>query len=416
MMDRQIALEILLKYKQNHSYLNLALNARFASCDLSRQQKDFITRVVYGTVQNLLLLEYILKPHLKTRVKTYEKMLLLMSIYQHYFMNAIPDYAVIYEAVELAKKQKGMKTARFINALLQKIFASSYDLQDLSYLERLSIETSHPLWLVKMLVKQYGQQEAQKICHANNEVPYQCARVNTLLTNRQELLKDPKWQPAVLSPDGVYYLGHHIASTEAFQSGKVTIQDESSQMVARLLAPSCQDRVLDMCCAPGSKTSHLAALMQNQGQIEAYDLYEHKIALVNQQLQRLKVMNVQTHVGDSTLLKEQYPTCYFDKILLDAPCSGLGVLSRKPEIKYHESSAMDEIIKIQEKLLENAYLLLKNGGNMVYSTCTINKKENEKQIEQFMKKHADMKKKQDMTILPYQYHSDGFYMCLLEKE
>ena len=138
--------------------------------------------------------------------------------------------------------------------------------------------------------------------------------------------------------------------------------------------------------------------------------------LVKQQLERLHVKNVQTHVHDSTLLKDIYPPLTFDKILCDAPCSGLGVLARKPEIKYQDSSAMDEIMIIQEKLLENAYFLLKKGGNIVYSTCTINKKENEKQIAKFITKYPDMKKRKELTILPYQYHSDGFYMCLLEKE
>ena len=415
-MERQIALEILLKFKQDKSYLNLTINAYFNRYDLTRQQKDFITRVVYGTVQNMLLLEYILKPHLHMRVKIYEKMLLLMSLYQHEMMDSIPDYAIINEAVELSKKKKGMKTARFIHAILQKTFQSSYQLDDLPPLERISIATSHPLWLVKMFDKQYGYEETNRICHAFLEVPHHCARVNTLLTSKEALLKDSKWQEAKLSPDGLYYSGHHIASDEAFIKGYVTIQDESSQLVARLLNPQASDYVLDMCCAPGSKTTHLAMLMNNQGSIEAYDLYAHKIDLVQQQIQRLKVKNVHTHVGDSTLLKDVYPSESFDKILCDAPCSGLGVLARKPEIKYHESSAMDEMIAIQEKLLENAYFLLKKGGNIVYSTCTLNKKENEKQIEKFMTKYPDMKKRKELTILPYQYHSDGFYMCLLEKE
>lgn len=415
-MERQLVLEILLKFKQEQSYLNLTINQYFKRYSLTRQQKDFITRVVYGTVQNMLLLEYILKPHLHMRVKAFEKMLLLMSIYQHEMMDNIPDYAIINEAVELAKKKKGMKTARFIHAILQNVFQSSYQLDDLPPLERLSIETSHPLWLVKMLNKQYGYEETVRICQAFLDVPGHCARVNTLLTSQVEMLQDDKWQKAKLSPDGLYYREHHIASTEAFVKGYVTIQDESSQLVARLLNPNAEDYVLDMCAAPGSKTSHLAMLMQNQGCIEAYDLYEHKIELIKQQMERLHVINVKTHVGDATMLKEIYPAQTFDKILCDAPCSGLGVLARKPEIKYHDSSAMDEIMAIQEKLLENAYFLLKKGGNIVYSTCTINKKENEKQIEKFMIKYPDMKKRKELTILPYQYHSDGFYMCLLEKE
>ncbi|WP_270525889.1 16S rRNA (cytosine(967)-C(5))-methyltransferase RsmB [Longibaculum muris] len=415
-MDRLIALEILLKYKQEKSYLNLTINSYFQKYELSRSQKDFITRVVYGTVQNQIYLEYVLKPHLKTRVKSYEKMLLLMSLYQHLMMDAIPDYAIINEAVNLAKKKKGIRTSQFINAVLKQAFLNQPSLEELSKEERLSIETSHPLWMVKMLCKQYGYSITQKICQANNEPPLKCARVNTLLTSQDELLKDELWQKGELAKDALYYQGGNIAYTKEFQEGLVTIQDESSQLVAPYLSPQPGDYVLDMCAAPGSKTTHLAALMHNQGKIDAYDLYEHKIPLIQQQLTRLQVSIVDVKAYDSTKLIELYPPLTFDKILLDAPCSGLGVLARKPEIKYHESNAMDEIIQIQQKLLENAYPLLKNGGNIVYSTCTINKKENEKQIQAFIKRHPDMKVIKEQTILPFEYHSDGFYMCLLEKE
>lgn len=415
-MDRLIALEILLKYKQEKSYLNLTINSYFQKYELSRSQKDFITRVVYGTVQNQIYLEYVLKPHLKTRVKSYEKMLLLMSLYQHLMMDAIPDYAIINEAVNLAKKKKGIRTSQFINAVLKQAFLTQPSLEELSKEERLSIETSHPLWMVKMLCKQYGYSTTQKICQANNEPPLKCARVNTLLTSQDELLKDELWQKGKLAKDALYYQGGNIAYTKEFQEGLVTIQDESSQLVAPYLSPQPGDYVLDMCAAPGSKTTHLAALMHNQGKIDAYDLYEHKIPLIQQQLTRLQVSIVDVKAYDSTKLIELYPPLTFDKILLDAPCSGLGVLARKPEIKYHESNAMDEIIQIQQKLLENAYPLLKNGGNIVYSTCTINKKENEKQIQAFIKRHPDMKVIKEQTILPFEYHSDGFYMCLLEKE
>jgi len=415
-MDRQIALEILVKYKQEHSYLNLTIHAYYQKTTLTKEQKNFITRIVYGTVQNMLYLEYMLEPYLKGRVKTFEKMLLLMSLYQYYFMDSIPDYAIVHEAVQLAKKKKGHKTAQFINAVLKNAIANRRSLDNLDYLQRLSIETSHPLWLVKMLVKQYGIEETQKICWADNETPRKTARVNTLKTVLDTILLDPAWQKGELSPDGLYYHGGNIAHTEFYQQGYVTIQDESSQMVARLLNPQAHEYVLDMCCAPGSKTSHLAALMGNQGVIEAYDLHAHKIPLVENQMKRLGVDIVKVHAYDSTCLNELYPPATFDKILLDGPCSGLGVLARKPEIKYQDSSSMDEIIKIQQKLLENAYFLLKNHGRIVYSTCTINKKENEKQIQQFMKNHPDMKVLKDITILPYQYHSDGFYMCLMEKE
>lgn len=414
-MDRQIALEILLKYKQEKSYLNLTLNDYFHKYSLPQEKKDFITRLVYGTVQNQLYLEYMLEPYIQTRVKAYEKMLLLMSLYQHYFLDNIPDYAIVSEAVNLAKKKKGIKTAQFINAVLKQALLNQRSLDTLNELERLSIETSHPLWMVKMFNKQYGFSITKKICYANNEVPYKTARINTIKTTMEDILKNPLYKKGQLCEDTVYYTGAHIAFSDEFKDGKVTIQDESSQCVARLLNPQKNDVVLDMCCAPGSKTTHMAALMENQGTIEAYDLYEHKIPLVLQQCDRLGIEIVHAHAYDSTHLIDLYPSQSFDKILLDGPCSGLGVLARKPEIKYHDSSIMDEIIMIQEKLLENAYALLKNDGKMVYSTCTINKKENEKQIQAFIKRHPDMSIIEEKTILPFEYHSDGFYMCLLQK-
>lgn len=415
-MDRQLALEILVKYKQEGSYLNLTLNSYFSRYTLTKEQKDLITRIVYGTVQNMLFLEYTIKPYVKGRIKTFEKMLLLMSVFQHFYMDSIPDYAIVNEAVNLAKKKKGIKTAQFINAVLKKTLNSPVNLDGVDELEKLSIETSHPLWMVKMFNKQYGFEKTKKICYADNEVPYKSARVNTLKTTRENLLQDSLFEKGKLSEDCLYYHGGNIAHTRYFQEGMLTIQDESSQMVARLLNPQPNEYVLDMCCAPGSKTSHLAALMKNQGRIDAFDLYEHKIPLVQNQMERLGVSNVHVQAHDSTLLMELYPSQTFDKILLDGPCSGLGVLSRKPEIKYHDSSAMDEIIRIQEKLLENAYELLKNGGKMVYSTCTLNKKENEKQVDALILRHPNMKRLKEITILPYEYHSDGFYMCLLEKE
>ena len=416
-MERQLALEILMKYKQEGSYLNLTLNSYFSRYELSKEEKNFITQVVYGTVQNMLLLEYILKPYVQGRVKAYEKMLLLMSIYQHRFMNSIPDYAIVNEAVNLAKKKKGKKTSQFINAVLKKAFQDDVIEFPKDPLEALSIQTSHPLWMVKMFTKQYGFEKTEKICIADNEVPYKSARVNTLKISREDLFnQDSQFEKGLLSEDCVYYHGGNIAHTSYFQEGLVTIQDESSQMVARLLNPTAGDYVLDMCCAPGSKTSHLAALMNNQGRIDAFDLYEHKVPLVENQMRRLGIDIVHVQAHDSTLLNEIYQPETFDKILLDGPCSGFGVMARKPEIKYHDSNAMDQIIEIQQKLLENAYELLKIGGKMVYSTCTINKKENEKQVDVFLQKHPCMKKRKEITILPYEYHSDGFYMCLLEKE
>jgi 16S rRNA (cytosine967-C5)-methyltransferase len=412
-MERELALEILIAYERDHTYLNIALNHALESHEV---KKDLVAALVYGTIQYRLRLEYELEPQIaRRRVKVFERMLLLMSVYKHLYLS-MPDYAIVDSSVELAKKKKGKRTSQFINGVLRTTFKNPRSLEGLKEEEALSIKESHPLWMVKMLVSQYGLEETKKVLKANNEVPYKTARINTLKTSRDDFLENhPDFIASQNSPYALFYKGGNIAHTDAYKEGLVTIQDESSQMAASLLDPKEGEAVLDMCAAPGSKTTELAMLMNNIGSIDAFDLYEHKIKLIHENANRLGVSIINASCGDATDL-EVFKGKTYDKILLDGPCTGLGVLARKPEIRYHDSSIMDEIIPIQKKLLENAYKLCKMGGNIVYSTCTINKKENEKQISAFLKAHGDMVMIKEATILPYMYHSDGFYMCLLKKE
>lgn len=415
-MARIHAYRILNQYFEDESFLNIALNEKLKKSELKREDKDLCTTIVYGTIQNLLAIQYQLQPYIKgKRVKKKIKTLLYLSLYQLMYLDKIPEYAVINEAVNIAKKQ-GYQTSKFVNAVLRNFVRNERrSLEGLDELERISIETSHPLWMVKMFNKQYGLEKTKKICLEDNTPPTRSGRVNTLKASKEELLKEGCFKEGTLSKDALLYDKGNLALTSYFKEGKVTIQDESSQLVARLLNPQKTDYVLDMCSAPGSKTTHLSALMENQGKIEAYDLYEHKVKLVEYNLRRLGVKNVHIQAGDSTKLKEVYPEKTFDRILLDAPCSGFGVLKRKPEIKYHDSSIMDGLVSLQELLLENAYYLLKNDGTMVYSTCTINKKENELMIQKFIEKHPDMEVIKQRTILNYEYHTDGFFMCKMKK-
>lgn len=415
-MARIHAYRILNQYFEDESFLNIALNEELKKSELKREDKDLCTTIVYGTIQNLLAIQYQLQPYIKgKRVKKKIKTLLYLSLYQLMYLDKIPEYAVINEAVNIAKKQ-GYQTSRFVNAVLRNFVRNERrSLEGLDELERISIETSHPLWMVKMFNKQYGLEKTKKICLEDNTPPTRSGRVNTLKASKEELLKEGCFKEGTLSKDALLYDKGNLALTSYFKEGKVTIQDESSQLVARLLDPQKTDYVLDMCSAPGSKTTHLSALMENQGKIEAYDLYEHKVKLVEYNLRRLGVKNVHIQAGDSTKLKEVYSEKTFDRILLDAPCSGFGVLKRKPEIKYHDSSIMDGLVSLQALLLENAYYLLKNDGTMVYSTCTINKKENELMIQKFIEKHPDMEVIKQRTILNYEYHTDGFFMCKMKK-
>ena len=412
---RQIAIDILMKYKQENSYLNIELNHVLNKHELSKEDKDLITRIVYGTVQNEIYLDYQLAPYVKTKIKKYDHMVLLMSLYQLIFLTKIPDYAIINEAVNLVKHKGGKYRSQVVNAILRNFLRQGcIDIEGTEE-EKLSISTSTPLWLVKMLIKQLGKETTQKVLASYHEVPTLAARVNTLKTSRDEILKNYDVQVGYLSQDAILFKSGNIANTDLFKQGLVSVQDESSQMVALLLNPAKHSRVLDMCSAPGSKTTHLSAIMENTGMIEAIDLYEHKIQLIQNNAKRLNATNIHAQAYDSTKLTDLFEKESFDSILLDGPCSGLGVIRRKPEIKYLPSTNMDEIIVLQRKLLENAYLLLKKGGHLVYSTCTINKKENQLQVIDFIKHHQDMKVVEERLVLPFEYHSDGFYMCKLEK-
>ena len=326
---RQIAIDILMKYKQENSYLNIELNHVLNKHELSKEDKDLITRIVYGTVQNEIYLDYQLAPYIKTKIKKYDHMVLLMSLYQLIFLTKIPDYAIINEAVNLVKHKGGKYRSQVVNAILRNFLRQGcIDIEGTEE-EKLSISTSTPLWLVKMLIKQLGKETTQKVLGSYHEVPTLAARVNTLKTSRDEILKNYDVQVGYLSQDAILFKSGNIANTDLFKQGLVSVQDESSQMVALLLNPAKHSRVLDMCSAPGSKTTHLSAIMENTGMIEAIDLYEHKIQLIQNNAKRLNATNIHAQAYDSTKLTDLFEKESFDSILLDGPCSGLGVNQKK---------------------------------------------------------------------------------------
>ena len=272
-MARENAFMILNQYFEDESFLNIALNEQLKKSNLKREDKDLCTTIVYGTIQNLLYIQYQLQPYIKgKRVKKKIRALLYMSLYQLIYLDKIPEYAIINEAVKIAKKE-GYQTSRFVNAVLRNFTRNERrSLEELDELEKISIMTSHPLWMVKMFNKQYGLEKTKMICEEDNMPPTRSGRVNTLKTTKEELLKESCFEEGTLSQDALLYKRGNLAYTSYYKEGKVTIQDESSQLVARLLDPQKTDYVLDMCSAPGSKTTHLAALMENQGKIEAYDI------------------------------------------------------------------------------------------------------------------------------------------------
>ncbi len=414
---REAAVEIIQRVMMG-GYLNLTLNSYLEKYDFSKTDGALLTRIVYSVMTHRLTLEYGMKEVIEgKKLKPYEKAVLLCGYCQMVYFDRIPDYAIINESVALVKKKRGKQAAGFINALLRQLVKRKEIVIDVANeLEYFSIQYSQPLWLVKMLFKQYGKDEALKIFEAFQKTPPLTARLNTLKASKEEVMQTyPKIKAGKLADNSLIFPFGNIANHLLFKEGKVSVQDEASQKVAEFLNVKPHMRVLDMCAAPGSKTTHLAMLMENTGSIHAYDIHEHKIALIKKNAERLGCTNIQAKAYDATRLDEIEALESFDAILLDGPCSGLGVLGRKPEIRYHDSSVMDELIKTQSKLLKTAEKLLKNGGILVYSTCTLNKKENEKNIERFMEDCPMMYKEEEQTILPYTYQSDGFYMVKLVK-
>jgi len=416
---RLIALNALIDIISKKGYSNLVVNQTINKSNLSPQDRSLLTKIVYGTLQNYYLLEWEVNKYISNKTNSKIKLLLLMSCYQLRFLDNVPSYAIINEAVSITKVIQCSWAAGFVNAVLRKLNDNPQGpkLDDFkAEFEYYSIKYSYPYWLIKMWVKHYGEEVTLKILQDKRE-PNISLRVNTLKTTKENLLKNPSFIEGNLSPDALIYKGEEgLGTLQELKDGLVVVQDEASQMSALTLNPSKNTRVLDMCAAPGTKSTHLAQIMENTGEITAIDLHEHRVELIKESLIRLGVNSVKTLVYDSTKLEELYQNESFDYILLDAPCSGFGVAKRKPDIliNTHQES-LDEIINLQSKLLKVASNLLKKGGFMVYSTCTLNKKENELQIANLLKERKDIKLINEQTIYPFLYDSDGFYIARLEK-
>ena len=407
MSAREYAWTILQRVLLENGYANLLL--RSMPKEYSRSDRNLITEIVYGTLRNKSMLEFQRKDLVKGRLRPRTAILLDMSVYQILYLSRIPAYAVIDEAVSLAqKKEKG-----FVNAVLRAI-AKRGEVkpeQDGS-LETLAIETSHPLFLLKLWTAHYGRETAEAIAKHNQQRPKMYGRLNTLKCRKEEL-DDPgiTWLgETCFACDGV------LSETEWFQEGKVLIQDRSSQMVVELLDAHAGMKVLDLCAAPGTKTQQIACMMENRGEITALDLYPERVGLIEQLMEKTGVSIVRCRAEDASVLSEDYAEESYDRILADVPCSGLGDLSHKPEIRFRVSpESIDELVALQKRILNRAAGLLKRGGILVYSTCTLNRKENEAQVLSFLKEHPDYALIREETVFPMAYDSDGFYMAALRK-
>ncbi len=407
---RNKAYEILCGVMLDGQYASLTL--RRSEDEISPADRALLTRLVYGTLQNYRYVRFQWQPYVTYQPSAKTAVLLDMTVYQLLLADRLPVYAVINEAVEIAKHVKPAE-AGLVNAVSRKVAANGpAAVKGSDELQTLGIQTSHPDWLVRMWKAHYGYPLTVQICQADQLADRTALRVNTLKTTRDKLLQDPAFTAGPLA-DSVFYQGDIMAASY-FKDHLVDIQALSSQLAVPYLDPQPDDCILDMCAAPGTKTVQMAIMMQDRGRIDAFDIYPQRVKLIQQTIRQHQLSCVSCQCADSTALPLS-PESYA-KILLDAPCSGLGTLKNKADIRLRiKPENIDEIVQLQSRLLDSAAGLLKKGGCLVYSTCTLNKKENERQLAAFIGRHPDFTLDCQRTVMPMELDSDGFFIGRLYK-
>lgn len=442
---REVALKTLYRINNEGAYSNIALDEEISKNAQKLNAKDIglISEIVYGVITWKLTIDEIIKKYSKIRLKKISPWILdilRLSIYQIVFLDKIPKSAAVNEGVNLAKRYGHRSSSGFANAILRKVEKQDYeDFKNIKdEKERLSKQYSMPLWIIEELMGEGLELEKiEEICISSNIRPKVSIRINTLKTNKEELKhilenENIKATDGILKDFLVLDKAKNIEKLESFKNGLFTVQDEAAGLTSLILDPKKGESILDACSSPGGKTTYIAQLVENEGQIIAFDIHEHRTRLVEQNAKRLGVNIIETKVQDASKFEEKYVN-KFDKILLDVPCLGMGVLKRKPDIKWQKKKEdVKEISEIQYKILENCTKYLKPKGELVYSTCSILKEENENLIKRFLQKNKEFKLekienieeeffkkylKNEQFLQVYQNKkTDGFFICKLFKK
>lgn len=436
---REIALETLNEVFYKDAYSNIILNHKLNSSGLEERDKALVTEIVYGTIKYKYTIDKILDNFLKTGTNKLDKQILnilRIGVYQIKYLDKIPDFAAVNECVELAKK-KSIKFSKLVNGVLRN-FIRNKDLKiDFKNdIKRLSFEYSFPEWMVELFVKQYDKEIAERILRGLNSVPPNTVRVNNLKTNYDEVwekleLNEYNIKEGKVCPEAIQIIkGRSIEKNPFFKEGYITVQDESAMLVAPSMELEDDMVVLDLCSAPGGKTTHIAEIMNNTGIIYAFDIHTNKLTLIKQNVERLGITNIKLDTMDASILNKDLLN-KADRVLIDVPCSGLGIIRKKPEIKWNKTyKDLKSLIPIQRNIMKNAAQYVKTGGIILYSTCTLNKEENEKNINWFLENFKEFEleslfygyidniiysEKGTVTILPDD-NMDGFFMAKLRKQ
>lgn len=389
---KQVAINLISQVDRG-AYSNIALNETFKTLNINSKEKAFITEIFYGVIRNKKFLDYIIEKNTKEIKKEWIRNLLRISIYQITFMDS-DNKGVVWEGTELAKKKYGVPISKFINGTLRSYLRNKdSELKSLADEKNYEVLYSIPKWFCDILEKQYGNENLKQAITSLKKIPYLSVRVNKLKYTEkefEEFLKEKDIQ-IIKKIDTVYYINSGlIINSEEFKTGKIIAQDASSYLAAKNLGAMSNELVLDICAAPGGKTAVLAEQMENKGEIIAIDIHQHKIKVIETNMKKLGIDIVKAIVMDAKNVNKQGRK--FDKILVDVPCSGYGVIRKKPEILYSKNREnIEELAKLQLEILNSAADILKDSGELIYSTCTITDKENTNNIEKFLKERKEFK-------------------------
>ncbi|MCM3518606.1 16S rRNA (cytosine(967)-C(5))-methyltransferase RsmB [Staphylococcus xylosus] len=428
---RFLAFETIQDIINDKAYSNIIINEVLSNNELNRADKSLFTELVYGTLKRKYTLDYLLKPFVQTKLKGWVRQLLWMSIYQYAYLDKIPEHAIIHEAVEIAKYKGGPHNGNVVNGILRNMMRS--ELPDFTEItddkKRIAIEYSLPKWLVDHWVTHLGLEKTEEIAQSFLDKVSTTVRVNLTRITVDEAIRRLTDDDYIVELDKeidtcLHISGKPIIESRLFKDGLVSIQDKSSMFVGEIMSLTEGDNVLDACSAPGGKACHIAEMLNGTGHVDATDIHEHKIDLIDFNIKKLRLSNISAFEHDAT---EKYDKVY-DKILVDAPCSGLGVLRHKPEIKYEQSQhSIQSLVEIQLEILNNVKDSVKPGGTIIYSTCTIEQMENENVIYTFLKANKDFEfdafehpitgeKVKTMQVLPQDFNSDGFFITRIKRK
>ena len=427
---RELILDVLLEITKNGEYSHIAIKNTLDKYQyLEKQERSFLTRVCEGTLENMILIDYVINQFSKVKVnkmKPVIRCILRSSVYELKFMDSVPVSATCNEAVKLAQKKGFHNLKGFVNGVLRNI---SRNLEQISMPDEekepvkwLSVKYSMPEWLIEKWQKQYNKTQLEEMFQAFLEKSATSIRVNTEKTTKEELRKELEAEQITVMeneevPNALYIDGYDFLSgITAFQEGKFYVQDVSSMLVSLWAEPKEGAQVIDVCAAPGGKSIHMAELLHGTGMVEARDLTEYKVSLIEENIERCGLTNIRAKQADARVLEED-SVGKADIVIADLPCSGLGVIGKKPDIKYKMSEAKcAELAALQREILHTVQNYVKSGGVFMYSTCTINPQENEENVQWFLKEHADFELERQQQILPKKGKNDGFFLARMVRK